>query len=80
VVGDVCEKANDRLISAVSKLTSLERDKLQSLRWESSIDEVVKMLEKETGKPFTDKQRKNLVTLLEENKAAVKKAYAEDAE
>jgi len=80
VVGDVCEKANDRLISAVSKLTSLERDKLQSLRWESSIDEVVKMLETETGKPLTDAQRKKIATLLEENKALVKKAYAEDAE
>jgi hypothetical protein len=38
------------------------------------------LLEKETGKPLTDRQRKRLVTLLEENKAAVKKAYVEDAE
>ena len=79
-VGDVCEEANDSLICALAKLTGIAQDKVRSLRSEGNHDEVVKLLEKETGKPLTDKQRQKVVTLLEENKAVVKKAYEEDAE
>jgi hypothetical protein len=78
--GDACEEANDRLIGTVVGVTGLDRAKLQSLRWNDDLDEVVKLLEKETRKTLTDTQRKKIVTLLEENKAAIKKAYAEDAE
>ena len=76
----LCEEANDRLIGTVVGVTGLDRAKLQSLRWNDDLDEVVKLLEKETRKTLTDTQRKKIVTLLEENKAAIKKAYAEDAE
>ena len=77
---DVSEEANDRFISAVAKLTGLAQDKVRSIKSEGNHDEFVKLIETETGKPLSDWLRKKVITLLEENKAAVNKAYAEDAE
>jgi hypothetical protein len=77
---DAYAEADDQLISSVSVLTSLDRDKLHSLRTERDVIVISGMLEKEMGKRLTDLQRKKITTLLEKNKATHEKAYREDAE
>jgi len=79
-VRDVCDEADDRFVVGVAGITGVERGKVQSLVGAEGAADLMSKLEKEMGRPLTDKQRKQVSLAIVKKELEIKKAYEDDKE